>query len=110
MTEDSEIMKLRHQVEKLVKRVEELDEKINEIDASKASVRELEESLAETEEECEELIDGNDKVTYELLNAVEDMQNVLSKKLDVEFQNKLIGLHVNWWMNHMRKKIREQGR
>jgi seryl-tRNA synthetase len=110
MNFDTEITKLQHLVEKLVKRVEELEEQINEIDASSISIRELDEHLAETEKECEELIDGNDKVTYELLNAVEDMQNVLSKKLDVEFQNKLTGLHINWWTQHMRKKIREQGR
>ena len=110
MSEDSEILKLQNQVEKLIKHVEKLDEEIAQLSANSASTRELDERLAETEEVCEELLDGNDKVTYELLNAVEDMQNVLSKKFEVEFQNKLLGLHINWWSESMRKKLRNQGR
>lgn len=107
MTEDSEILRLKDQVAKLVKQVGELDEEIKRISANSALIRELEERLGEIEyQDFESNLDENDKVTYELLNAIEDMQNVLSKKLDVDFQNKLIGVHINWWANHVRTKIR----
>ena len=108
MTEDSEIQKLEHQLDKLVNRVSELEEHINLIRANYATVSYLNDRLLTTLEECTARMEGNDRVTFELLNAVEDMQNVLSKELDVEFQNKMIGLSINRWASDMRTRFRNQ--
>ena len=108
MTEVSEIEKLEHQITKLVDRVSELEEQINLIRANYATVSYLNDRLLNALEECELRMEGNDRVTFELLNAVEDMQNVLSKELGVEFQNKMIGLSINRWASDMRTRFRNQ--
>ena len=108
MTEDSEIQKLEHQLDKLVNRVSELEEHINLIRANYATVSYLNDRLLNTLEECTARMEGNDRVTLELLNAVEDMQNVLSKELDVDFQNKMIGVAINNWVSRVRTRFRNQ--
>ena len=108
MTEDSEIQKLEHQITKLVDRVSELEEQINLIRANYATVSYLNDRLLTIAEDYSFSIERNDRVTFELLNAVEDMQNVLSKELEVEFQNKMIGFSINRWASDMRTRFRNQ--
>ena len=108
MTEDSEIQKLEHQITKLVDRVSELEEHINLIRANYASVSYLNDRLLTIAEDYSLVIEENDRVTLELLNAVEDTQNVLSKELDVDFQNKMIGVFINNWVSRMRMRFRNQ--
>ena len=108
MTEDSEIQKLEHQLDKLVNRVSELEEQINLIRANYITVSYLNDRLLTMAEDYSLSIERNDRVTFELLNAVEDMQNVLSKELNVEFQNKMIGLSINRWASDMRTRFRNQ--
>ena len=108
MTEDSEIQKLEHQLDKLVNRVSELDEQINLIRANYVAVSYLNDRLLTMAEDYSLVIEENDRVTLELLNAVEDTQNVLSKELDVEFQNKMIGVFINNWVSRMRMRFRNQ--
>jgi len=108
MTEDSEIEKLKHHVTKLVNRVSELDEQINLIRANYVAVSYLNDRLLTIAEDYSLSIEENDRVTLELLNAVEDTQNVLSKELDVEFQNKMIGVFINNWVSRMRMRFRNQ--
>ena len=108
MTEDSEIQKLEHQITKLVDRVSELEEDINLIRAKYATVSYLNDRLLTIAEDYSVSIEENDRVTLELLNAVEDTQNVLSKELDVEFSNKMIGVFINNWVSRMRMRFRNQ--
>lgn len=109
MTEDSEIQKLEHRFDKLVNRVSELEEQINLLRANYATISYLNDRLLTIAEDYSATIEGNDLATFELLNAVEDMQNVLSKELSVDFQNKLISLDIHTWASNMRTRIRNQG-
>lgn len=92
MTEDSEIVILRAQITDLAARVSELEQDVEDI-------REYHEYLRRED----------NQVTLALLDAIEEMQNVLSEKLDIEFNNKMISLPINRWVDDTRRELRKSG-
>ena len=91
MTEDSEIKKLEQQITELEVRLAILEEE------------------AQDSEYVRSMRRYDVQVMLALLDAIEEMQDVLANSLGAEFNNKLISLPINDWVNETRRELRKSG-
>lgn len=91
MTEDSEIIKLEQRITELENNVSVLEEQA--YDAKYVTTKRRDDV----------------RVILALLDAIEEIQDILAKQLGAEFYNKLISLPINDWVNEARRAFHNKG-
>ena len=84
-----------------------MDEEINRLRATSAQRQELHELKDDISEEFGDDIEDLEYAVKSVMEAVTEVQNLLSNESNVQFHNRMLDVRLNRWMAAILKKFRK---
>ncbi|MDA8837762.1 hypothetical protein N9N26_00695 [Candidatus Poseidoniales archaeon] len=104
---DEDITYIQKKFDILKQEVESMDEEINRLRATSAQRQELHELKDDISEEFGDDIEDLEYAVKSVMEAVTEVQNLLSNESNVQFHNRMLDVRLNRWMAAILKKFRK---